>query len=104
MRETDLFSRGPQGYNRLAQFLSVSMSEKIGASVYYFRPSALESTLRDLGTLYKLVAVDRSEKPTLSWEGPTVLIADAGRGDLELIEKLAPATDGWRVICLFDGE
>ena len=71
--------------------------------LYFFRPCTLGAELRDLRGAYKVVGIDRNSDGHLSWELPAVLVADASRGDLELLEKVAPDTDALRVICLLDG-
>ena len=73
-------------------------------NVYYFRPSTLGNALRKLQGCYKLIALDRKKQGAQAWEAPAVLIADAAKGDLARIEKLAPAADVWRVICVLDGD
>jgi len=76
----------------------------MAVNLYYFRPFALPSLLRKLAGSYRLIPVARDVDKKPAWELPAVLIADATRGDLARIEKLAPKADSWRVICLLDGE
>ncbi len=38
------------------------------------------------------------------WELPAVLLADAAENDLVRLEKSAPKSDTWRVICMLDGD
>src|SRR5271157_4619680 len=74
------------------------------SNVYYFDPCAAGAGLRNLGKEYRLISIPRhADKPPL-WELPAVLVADADEGDLACLERSAPKSDAWRIICLLDGE
>ena len=74
------------------------------ANLYYFRPFALPSMLRKLAASYRLIPVDRDTQKEPAWELPAVVIADQAQNDLARMERLAPKSDSWRVICLLDGK
>lgn len=76
----------------------------ISFTLYYFDPCAAGSGLRELGNDYRLISMPRSEEKLPVWELPALLLVDAGEGDLARIEKSAPKSDAWRIICLLDGD
>ena len=60
--------------------------------------------LRNLGEDYRLISIPRDGDKPPAWELPAVLVADAAEDDLVRLEKSAPKSDAWRIICLLDGE
>jgi HD-GYP domain-containing protein (c-di-GMP phosphodiesterase class II) len=74
------------------------------SNLYYFDPCAAGVDLRSLGEDYRLISIPRNEDKLPKWELPAVLVADAGEDDLVRLEKFAPKSDAWRIICLLDGE
>jgi HD-GYP domain-containing protein (c-di-GMP phosphodiesterase class II) len=74
------------------------------SNVYYFDPCAAGASLRNLGEDYRLIPIPRHADQPPVWELPAVLVADAAEDDLAYLEKSAPKSDAWRVICLLDGE
>jgi HD-GYP domain-containing protein (c-di-GMP phosphodiesterase class II) len=59
--------------------------------------------LGKLGEDYRLVPIERDEEKLPDWELPAVVLADATETDLARLEKSAPKSDAWRVICMLDG-
>jgi HD-GYP domain-containing protein (c-di-GMP phosphodiesterase class II) len=74
------------------------------SNLYYFDPCAAEGNLRSLGGGYRLISVPRKGDKLPIWELPAVLVADTAEDDLARLEKSAPKSDAWRIICLLDGE
>ncbi len=74
------------------------------SNVYYFDPCAAGVSLRNLGEDYRLIPIPRHAGNPPTWELPAVLVADAAEGDLACLERSAPKSDAWRIICLLDGE
>jgi HD-GYP domain-containing protein (c-di-GMP phosphodiesterase class II) len=74
------------------------------SNLYYFDPCAAGVGLRNLGKDYRLISVPRNGDKPPAWELPAVLVADAAEGDLVRLERSAPKSDAWRIICLLDGE
>jgi HD-GYP domain-containing protein (c-di-GMP phosphodiesterase class II) len=74
------------------------------SNLYYFDPCAASVGLSNLGEDYRLISVPRNGNKPPAWELPAVLVADAAEDDLARLEKSAPRTDAWRIICLLDGE
>ena len=60
--------------------------------------------MQNLGEDYRLISIPRNGEKLPSLELPAVLVADAGQGDLARLEKSAPKSDAWRIICLLDGD
>jgi HD-GYP domain-containing protein (c-di-GMP phosphodiesterase class II) len=73
-------------------------------SLYYFRPFAQRVILRRLANAYRLVPIDCDAERTPEWELPAVLIADGSKNDMAVLERVAPSSDAWHVICLLDGD
>ncbi|MGA2986059.1 MAG: HD domain-containing phosphohydrolase [Terriglobia bacterium] len=74
------------------------------SNLYYFDPCAAGVGLRNLGGDYRLISIPRNgDKPPV-WELPAVFVADAAEDDFFRLEKSAPKSDAWRIICLLDGE
>jgi len=74
------------------------------SNVYYFDPCAAGVGLRKLGEDYRLIPISRRTDEPPMWELPAVLVADAAEDDLAYLERSAPKSDAWRIICLLDGE
>ncbi|MFZ0964448.1 MAG: HD domain-containing phosphohydrolase [Terriglobia bacterium] len=74
------------------------------SNLYYFDPSAARVSLGSMGNDYRLISIPRNGTPPPVWELPAVIVADAAKGDLRRLEKSAPKSDAWRIICLLDGE
>ena len=74
------------------------------SNLYHFDPCPAGAGLHTLGEDYRLIALPRNgDKPPV-WELPAVLVVDAAAGDLVRLEKSAPKSDAWRIICLMEGE
>ena len=72
------------------------------SNLYYFQPCAAEAGLRALGEGYRLIPIPREVDGLQALEFPAVLVADAAEDDLARLEKSAPKTGDWRIICLLD--
>jgi HD-GYP domain-containing protein (c-di-GMP phosphodiesterase class II) len=73
-------------------------------NLYYFDPCAVGVGLHSLGEDYRLIAIPRNADKPPWWETPAVLVADAGEDDLVRLQKSAPKSDDWWIICLLAGE
>ena len=73
-------------------------------TLYYFRPTALGNVLRRLPRSYKLIPIDRDAKEEPAWHLPAVLIADAGKDDVQQLRRRMAANGQWRVISLLKGD
>jgi HD-GYP domain-containing protein (c-di-GMP phosphodiesterase class II) len=76
----------------------------MSSNLYYFKPFAASAELRELGEGYRLIPIERAEGKLPPLELPAVLLADAAESDLARLEKSAPKSDAWRVICLLNGD
>ena len=76
----------------------------MASNLYYFRPFAQRVILRRLANAYRLVPIDCDAERTPEWELPAVLIADGGKNDMAVLERVAPSSDAWHVICLLDSD
>ncbi len=74
------------------------------SNLYYFDPCAAGVDLRNLGEAYRLIPFPRDGGKPPVWELPAVLVVDAAEDDLVRLEKSAPKSDAWRIICLLDGD
>jgi HD-GYP domain-containing protein (c-di-GMP phosphodiesterase class II) len=74
------------------------------SNLYYFEPCAASVGLSNLGEDYRLISVPRNGNKPPVWELPAVLVADAAEDDLARLEKSAPKSDAWRIVCLLDGD
>ncbi len=72
-------------------------------NLYYFDPCGARAGLHNLGKDYRLIAMPRSKAKPPVWELPAVLLVDAAEDDLARLEKSAPKSDAWRIICILDG-
>ncbi|MGO8814996.1 MAG: HD-GYP domain-containing protein [Terriglobia bacterium] len=73
------------------------------SNLYYFDPCGARGGLHNLGKDYRLIALPRGKAKPPVWELPAVLLVDAGEDDLARLEKSAPKSDAWRIICILDG-
>jgi HD-GYP domain-containing protein (c-di-GMP phosphodiesterase class II) len=73
------------------------------SNLYYFDPCGARADLHNLGKDYRLIAMPRGKAKPPVWELPAVLLIDAGEDDLARLEKSAPKSDAWRIICILDG-
>src|SRR5208283_3703748 len=73
-------------------------------NLYYFDPCTAGVALRKLGEDYRLISIPRNGDKFPVLELPAVLVVDAGENDLARLEKSAPKSDAWRIICLLDSE
>ncbi len=74
------------------------------SNLYHFDPCPAGAGLHALGEDYRLISLPRNgDKPPV-WELPAVLVVDAAAGDLVRLEKSAPKSGAWRIICLMEGE
>jgi HD-GYP domain-containing protein (c-di-GMP phosphodiesterase class II) len=76
----------------------------MASNLYYFRPFVARGALRKLGADYRLIPIERDEEKLPAWDLPAVLLADAAENDLARLVRSAPKSDGWRIICLLDGD
>jgi HD-GYP domain-containing protein (c-di-GMP phosphodiesterase class II) len=76
----------------------------MASNLYYFRPFVARGALRKLGADYRLIPIERDEEKLPAWDLPAVLLADAAENDLARLERSASKSDGWRIICLLDGD
>jgi len=73
-------------------------------NLYFFDPCTAGVALRKLGEDYRLISIPRNGDKFPVLELPAVLVVDAGENDLARLEKSAPKSDAWRIICLLDGD
>jgi HD-GYP domain-containing protein (c-di-GMP phosphodiesterase class II) len=73
-------------------------------NLYYFDPCTAGVALRNLGEGYRLISIPRNGDKLPVLELPAVLVADAAENDLARLEKSAPKSDAWRIICLLGAE
>jgi HD-GYP domain-containing protein (c-di-GMP phosphodiesterase class II) len=76
----------------------------MASNLYYFRPFVSRGALRRLGADYRLIPIERDDERLPAWDLPAVLLADAAQDDLARVEKSAPKSDAWRIICMLDGD
>jgi hypothetical protein len=74
------------------------------SNLYYFDPCAAEASLQNLGEDYLLISIPRGGGRPPVWELPAVILVDAAEDDLARVEKSAPKSEAWRIICLLDGD
>jgi HD-GYP domain-containing protein (c-di-GMP phosphodiesterase class II) len=72
-------------------------------NLYYIDPCAAGAALCQFGADYHLIPVPR-EGQLPAWDLPAVIVADAAAQDLNRLEKAAPKSDAWRIICLLAGD
>ena len=73
------------------------------SNLYYFDPCAARACLRKLGRAYGLISIPRNGDRPFEWQTPAVVVADTATDDLLLLQKLAPKSDAWWIICLLGG-
>jgi HD-GYP domain-containing protein (c-di-GMP phosphodiesterase class II) len=73
-------------------------------NLYYFRPSTLSKALGKLRGTYRVVALERDQDHPPAWESPAVVVAKEQEDDLQTIERIAPAGDGWCLVYVLEGE
>ena len=73
------------------------------SNVYYFDPCATSVGLHNLGENYRLISMPRVGYKPPVWELPAVIVVDACENDLLSLEKTAPKSDAWGIICLLEG-
>ena len=74
------------------------------SNLYYFDPCCAGAHVCRLGKGYHTVAIPREGVTLPVWEFPAVLVLEPGKDDLLLLQKAAPKTDLWRIICLAGDE
>src|SRR5579862_1550094 len=74
------------------------------ANLYYYEPCAASTSVGKMGESYRLIPVARNGTKPPAWETPAVLVVDSAEDDLNLLQKSAPKSDDWRIICLVDGD
>ncbi len=74
------------------------------ANLYYFDPSAASGIVCEVGKNYRLTPIARNNAKPPAWETPAVVILETANDDLTSLQKSAPKSDDWRIICLVDGE
>ena len=93
----------PASKKQEPQSLGLGTLNAMPHNVYYFDPSAIGTGLHNLGDNYRIIPIPRVGCKPPVWELPAVLVVDAGEGDLLCLEKSAPKSDAWGIICLLDG-
>jgi HD-GYP domain-containing protein (c-di-GMP phosphodiesterase class II) len=73
-------------------------------NLYCFEPCSAAAGLRNLGKHHRLISIPRNGGEPPAWEFPAVLIVEAGEDDLARLQKLAPKSGAWRIICLLRGD
>src|ERR1035437_1005347 len=74
------------------------------SNLYYFDPCVAGVNVGKMGKSYRLIPIARDGGKLPNWEIPAVLVVDAAENDLLRLQKSAPKSDAWRIICLLDGE
>ncbi len=73
-------------------------------NLYYFDPCAADVSRCNFGKSYRLIPIPRDGGKLPAWELPAVMVVDAAESDLVCLEKSAPKSNAWWIICLLDGE
>ena len=73
-------------------------------NLYYFDPCAADVSRCNFGKSYRLIPIPRDGGKLPAWELPAVMVVDAAESDLVRLEKSAPKSNAWWIICLLDGE
>jgi HD-GYP domain-containing protein (c-di-GMP phosphodiesterase class II) len=74
------------------------------SNLYYFDPCVAGVNVCKMGENYRLIPIARNGGKLPDWELPAVLVVDAAEGDLLRLQKSAPKSDAWQIICLLDGK
>ena len=74
------------------------------SNLYYFDPCVAGVNVGKMGKSYRLIPIARNGGKLPDWEVPAVLVVDAAEDDLLRVQKSGPKSDGWRIVCLLDGE
>jgi HD-GYP domain-containing protein (c-di-GMP phosphodiesterase class II) len=74
------------------------------SNLYYYEPCAASTSVGKMGDTCRLIPIARNAPKSPEWETPAVLVVDSGEDDLALLQKSAPKSDDWRIICLVDGD
>ena len=74
------------------------------SNLYYFEPCAAGVHVCNLAESYTLIPIARDAAQLPALELPAVLVVDAAEDDLLRLQKSAPKSSAWRIICLLDDE
>ncbi len=72
--------------------------------LYYFDPCVASVNACEMGENYRLIPVSRNGAKLPDWKLPAVLVVDAAEGDLHRLQKSAPKSGAWQLICLINGD